>query len=201
MYNTATFSQNERKFLNRLKYLLLNAPTKESNILERLKNLFRKPSSKDDYIEIKGVNYRFFLTPEIIELNKKRKRMLLNFYEQCIENINPDFDVDLLNMVVLPGISERHFYYLMVNRYIHSIDVKKDIYTLSLLYNEGNKYLISKILRRIEYAKFHYVHPSRRIKFFHNNPSAQNCNYFYCYKGREYFFKRGVLQYIKYNAK
>ena len=201
MYNTATFSQNERKFLNRLKYLLLNAPTKESNILERLKNLFRTPSSKDDYIEIKGVNYRFFLTPEIIELNKKRKRMLLNFYEQCIENINPDFDVDLLNTAVLPGISERHFYYLMVNRYIHSIDVKKDIHTLSLLYNEGNKYLISKILRRIEYAKFHYVNPSRRIKFFHKNPSAQNCNYFYCYKGREYFFKRGVLEYINYNPK
>ena len=201
MYNTATFSPNERKFLNRLKYLLLNAPSKESNILERFKNLFRKPSSKDDYIEIKGVNYRFFLTPEIIELNKKRKRMLLNFYEQCIENINPDFDVDLLNTAVLPGISERHFYYLMVNRYIHSIDVKKDIHTLSLLYNEGNKYLISKILRRIEYAKFHYVNPSRRIKFFHKNPSAQNCNYLYFYKGMEYFFKRGVLQYVKYNPK
>ena len=201
MYNTATFSPNERKFLNRLKYLLLNAPTKESNILERLKNLFRTPSSKDDYIEIKGVNYRFFLTPEIIELNKKRKRMLLNFYEQCIENINPDFDVDLLNTAVLPGISERHFYYLMVNRYIHSIDVKKDIHTLSLLYNEGNKYLISKTLRRIEYAKFHYVNPSRRIKFFHKNPSAQNCNYLYFYQGREYFFKKGVLEYINYNPK
>ena len=198
MYNTATFSQNERKFLNRLKYLLLNAPTKESNILERLKNLFRTPSSKDDYIEIKGVNYRFFLTPEIIELNKKRKRMLLNFYEQCIENINPDFDVDLLNTAVLPGISERHFYYLMVNRYIHSIDVKKDIHTLSLLYNEGNKYLISKILRRIEYAKFHYVNPSRRIKFFHKNSSAQNCNYLYFFGGTEYFFKSGVLEYINY---
>ena len=201
MYNTATFSPNERKFLNRLKYLLLNPPTKESNLLEKLKKIFRKPSSKDDYIEIKGVNYRFFLTPEIIELNKKRKRMLLNFYEQCIENINPDFDVDLLNTAVLPGISERHFYYLMVNRYIHSIDVKKDIHTLSLLYNEGNKYLISKILRRIEYAKFHYVNPSRRIKFFHKNSSAQNCNYLYFYQGREYFFKRGVLQYVKYNPK
>jgi len=201
MYQTATFSPNERKFLNRLKYLLLNAPSKESNLLERLKNLFRKPSSKDDYIEIKGVNYRFFLTPEIIELNKKRKRMLLNFYEQCIQNINPDFDVDLLNTVVLPGISERHFYYIMVSRYIQSIDVHNDIETLGLLYNEGNKYMISSVLTRIEYAKFHYVHPSRRIKFFHKNPSAQNCNYFYCYKGREYFFKRGVLQYINYNPK
>ena len=201
MYQTATFSPNERKFLNRLKYLLLNAPSKESNLLERLKNLFRKPSSKDDYIEIKGVNYRFFLTPEIIELNKERKRMLLNFYEQCIQNINPDFDVDLLNTVVLPGISERHFYYIMVSRYIQSIDVHNDIETLGLLYNEGNKYMISSVLTRIEYAKFHYVHPSRRIKFFHKNPSAQNCNYFYCYKGREYFFKRGVLQYINYNPK
>ena len=201
MYNTATFSQNERKFLNRLKYLLLNAPSKESNILERFKNLFRKPSSKDDYIEIKGVNYRFFLTPEIIALNKKRKRILLNFYEQCIQNINPDFDVDLLNTVVLPGISERHFYYIMVSRYIQSIDVHNDIETLGLLYTEGNKYMISRVLTRIEYAKFHYVHPSRRIKFFHKNPSAQNCNYLYFYKGMEYFFKRGVLQYVKYNPK
>ena len=198
MYNTATFSQNERKFLNRLKYLLLNAPSKESNLLEKLKNLFRKPSSKDDYIEIKGVNYRFFLTPEIIELNKKRKRMLLNFYEQCVQNINPDFDVDLLNTVVLPGISERHFYYLLVARFIRSIDVEKDLYIMELLYNEGNKHLISRILRRIEYSKFHYENPSRRIKFFHKNSSAQNCNYLYFYQGTEYFFKRGVLEYINY---
>ena len=198
MYNTATFSPNERKFLNRLKYLLLNPPTKESNLLEKLKKKFRKPSSKDDYIEIKGVNYRFFLTPEIIELNKKRKRMLLNFYEQCIQNINPDFDVDLLNTVVLPGISERHFYYIMVSRYIQSIDVHNDIQTLGLLYNKGNKYMISSVLTRIEHAKFHYVHPSRRIKFFHKNPSAQNCNYLYFYQGTEYFFKSGVLEYINY---
>lgn len=198
MYNTATFSPNERKFLNRLKYLLLNAPSKESNILERFKNLFRKPSSKDDYIEIKGVNYRFFLTPEIIALNKKRKRMLLNFYEQCIQNINPDHDFDLLNSVILPGISERHFYYLLVARFIRSIDVEKDIYIMELLYNEGNKYMISSVLTRIEHAKFHYVNPSRRIKFFHRNSSAQNCNYLYFYQGKEYFFKKGVLEYINY---
>lgn len=197
MYRTA-LSPTEVKFRNRLKYLVLNKQPKEISMIERLKNLFKNSSSEDVYVEIKGVCYRFFLTPEIIELNNKRKKMLLKFFEQYIQNIYPDHDFDLINSVILPGISERHFYYILVARFIRSIDVEKDIYIMELLYNEGNKHLISRILRRIEYAKFHYVNPSRRIKFFHKNSSAQNCNYLYFYQGREYFFKSGVLEYINY---
>ena len=150
MYRTA-LSPTEVKFRNRLKYLVLNKQPKEISIIERLKNLFKNSSSEEVYVEIKGVCYRFFLTPEIIELNKKRKKMLLKFFERYIQNIYPDHDFDLLNSVILPGISERYFYYLLVARFIRSIDVMYQdlLNTMNLLQIKILKIQLFKIIQGI----------------------------------------------------
>ena len=178
-------------------------------MLRRLNELIYNVSNTPGYDDIPGAFVNFPLTDEVIELNVQRKNLLLDFLQLFVHKNHPE--LDLPKIVILPGISERYFFYASVYRMINTIDITKNIGFLRRLYQGGNVAMVSSLFEEIKSNKYYvdkrtrtiYSHKYYEDKFTRSVYSqdqiiSKKTEYFITSDATTYLFKDGILRSILY---
>ena len=178
-------------------------------MLRRLNELIYKVSNTPEYDNIPGAFVNFPLTDEVIKLNAQRKNLLLGFLQLFVHKSDPE--LDLTKIVIIPGISERYFFYASAYRMINEIDITKNIGFLRRLYRGGNLAVLSSLFEEIKSDKYYvdkrtmtiyshkyYADKHKSVFDSQDQKKSKKMEYFIVSDAATYIFRNGILRSILY---